>query len=308
MPEIDTNNVTPLRAPVQNVERAREHLDSMGVTTTWDLHGDAGLTAMQEVFEEAGFPDLAPRQRTTKEALRVALVEKFSKKNRRVAPSEDGYDVTIEHPIPGTRRNSDEHVLSAWIEKDEDGDDVVVCDVEQFVVDGYIYKPADLASWVSNEKARVDSGDIGESIRGVASRLRGLAMREKGGAYWLPSGAIGRWSEFSELMEKATQAVTINIWDTANTARSIKSTVNTISAHVTRRCDEIMTELEKGTLGVRALNTQSDLAVDLVAQLSEYEEALGTGLAELRQKVQEVQIATVQAAMMAQAIADEKKQ
>jgi len=98
----------------------------------------------------------------------------------------------------------------------------------------------------------------------------------------------------------------MRVWDTANTARSIESSIDSIASLVDKRCDEIMAGVEGGQKGVRALDTLTDEAVGLVNQLAVYEKTLGQGLDALREKIVAVQTATVQATLFAQAQKEEK--
>lgn len=303
--EIENNNVVPLTVRVQNVEAASGHLDTMGIITSWSPNGEANLEPIMDVCRAIGFEHLAPRPRTLKDALRAALTGKFSKKNRRVAPAGKGYEVLIENPVADEVRVTQEHVVSCWIEI-EGEDQFVVTDVPEFTVDGETFTADDLASWVDAAKKRVDGTALGECLSAIGAALNGVAIRDAGGGYWLPSGSIGRWTALVEGLNAAGRPMRMRVWDTASSPRSIESTIDSIRSLVDRKCDEILGAVESGDLGVRALTTKTEEAINLVAQLGEYESALGTGLENLRVKVLGIQTATVQATMLAQAQKEEK--
>jgi len=298
---------TELVVPVQNVEEVRGHLDTMGIIVTWSPNGEARIEDMRAACGAIGFANLAPKPRDFKKALMAALTSRFSKKNRRVAPAGDGYEVLVEHPIPGQRRVQQEHVFSAWIEV-EGEEQFVVCDVEGFNLDGATYTAEDVAVWVGEAKQKVDGTAIGEALSSIGAALGGIPIRDAGGGYWIPAGSIGRWSALTEALEEAGRPVRMSVWDTASTARSIKSTIESIEAMVDKKCDGIMDEVTSGKLGVRALDTKTDEAIELVNQLAEYEATLGHGLEALRTKILSVQNATVKAGMAAQAAKVSKMQ
>lgn len=297
--------MTELKVQTQNVERANGHLDTMGIIVTWSPDGEANLESIKKAFDAIGMGHMAPTPRTLGQALRAALVRQFSKKNRRVAPAGKGYEVLFEKPVENEVRIESEHVMSAWTTV-EGGEEFVVCDVPEFTVDGETHTMQDVAEWVEAARRRTDGAAIGEALVSVGAALNGVAIRESGGGYWIPSSSIGRWMQLVEGLNAAGRPMRMRVWDTASSARSIESTIDSVSSLVDKKCDDIMAAIEKGNLGVRAIDSRTDEAVSLVAQLAEYEKVLGHGLEALKQKVLEVQTATVQAAMLAQAQKEQK--
>lgn len=306
MPENEQNeNVAPLAVRVQNVEQAKA-FDNMGVIVTWTKNGEANLESIEAAFAKVGMQDIAPKRRETKQALRAALASRFSKKNRRVAPAGDGYEVLIEHPIEGARRVKQEHVISCWIEADENGHESIVTDAPSFEVENMIHSVNDICAWVEEAKRRVDSDAISSALVEAGRKLNGIAIRDGGGAYWLPRGSIGRWMSLVEGLNAAGRPMVMGSWTTSATSVSIQSTIDSVGAHVDRKCDELLASITSGSLGLRALDTKTNEAMELVAQLTEYEKVLGQGLENLKAKVLDVKTASVQAAMVAHAAKEER--
>lgn len=296
---------TELLVPVRQSNESSGALDSSGIITTWSPNGEAHIESIRKVFEAAGLGHIAPRGRTLKEAARAALVEKFSKKNRRVAPAGKGYELLLEIPKESEVRLDTHHVISLWIEV-RGGEEVVVSDVQSFEVDGITHSLSDVSAWIEAARHRVDGGAIGESLAGAAAALRGIAIRDSGGAYWLPPTSTGRWTQLVDGLNSAGRPMRMRIWDAANSPRSIESTIDSIQSLVDKRCDEILTAVEGGELGVRALDTKGAEVVELAKQLEEYEKVLNVGLDSLRQRVLAVQSVAVQAHMSAIAESENK--
>ena len=296
-----------LVVPIQNVEQARGHLDTMGIIVTWSPNGEARLDDIKAAFASIGLGDLAPKARDFRKALMAALTAKFSRKNRRVAPAGKGYEVLVEHPVENAVRVETEHLLSAWIET-EGEDQFVVTDIETFELDGAHHTAEDLAQWVGEAKRRVDGTAIGESLSAIGASLGGIPIRDAGGGYWLPHGSIGRWSTLVEALNEAGRPVRMCVWDTAATPRSIESTLGAVESLVERKCEQIMNEVGKGTMGVRALDTKTTEVEGLVAQLDGLKAVLGNGIEALTQKALSVQGAVVKAGMAAQAAKVQKMQ
>lgn len=296
-----------LSVAIQNVEGVRGHLDTMGIIVTWSPNGEARLDHLRDACASIGFEALAPKPRDFKKALMAALTHKFSRKNRRVAPAGKGYEVLIEHPVEGAVRVETEHLLSAWIEV-EGEEQFVVTDTSSFVLDGVAHTADDLAEWVAEAKRRVDGTAIGESLSAIGAALGGIPIRDAGGGYWLPSGSIGRWTALCEALNEAGRPVRMCVWDAAGTPRSIESTLSAVESMVERKCEQIMGEVARGTMGVRALDTKTAEVEALVAQLDGLRGALGRGVEALSAKATAVQTAVVRAGMAAQAAKIQKMQ
>lgn len=296
-----------LVVPMQNVEGVRGHLDTMGIIVTWSPNGEARLDDIKAAFASIGLGELAPKPRDFRKALMAALTNKFSRKNRRVAPAGKGYEVLIEHPVENAVRVETEHLLSAWIET-EGEDQFVVTDIEAFELDGAHHSAQDLAEWVGEAKRKVDGTAIGEALGSIGASLGGIPIRDAGGGYWIPSGSIGRWTALVAALNNAGRPVRMCVWDTAGTPRSIESTLSAVESLVERKCEQIMNEVGKGTLGVRALDTKTTEVEGLVEQLDGLKAVLGAGVDALAQKALKVQGAVVKAGMAAQAAKVQKMQ
>ena len=285
---------TELAVPAQESIPTVKHLEATGIIVAASPNGEASHEALQTAFDSIGMRHLAPDQRTLKEALRVALVQNFSKKNRRVAPCGEGYEVVEERKIQGTLRNDHLHLLSAYVEKD-----VLYVDTNQFSIDGVVHTDEDLRLWVSEARRQVDGTEIGKSISAVCSALHGVSIRDAGGAYWLPNSTAERFMELVAALNKAGRPVRIAVMDTANTPRSIESTITRIENMVEGTCADIVAAIQSGECGEKALDGKSDLAAKLAAQLEQYESVLSVGLDTLKEKVMKVKSAAVTAAIQA---------
>lgn len=299
------SNTKSLIIPMKTTGGSSGALDSTGVIVTWCPNAEAKLESIKAAFDTIGMGHRAPRPRTLKEAVRSALTEKFSKKNRRIAPAGRGYELLVETPHESEVRIDTAHVVSMWVEA-HDNEEVVVTDTPTFKVDDVTYTLDDVAAWVEAAKQRVDSGAVGEALAAVAGELKGITIRDSGGAYWLPPGSEGRWSSLVAALDKAGQPMRMRVWDAAASPRTIQSTIDAIDSMVAKKCEEVVKAISEGDLGVRAIETKSAEVATLAEQLVEYEEALNVGLDALRQKVAQAQVVAVQAGMVAMSEAEQK--
>jgi hypothetical protein len=273
-------------------------IEGLGMVVAWSPNGDADLQKMADAFAGIGFGEYAPSPRELKEALRAALVGEFSKKNRRVAPCDPGYEVTQEIKIDGEVRNRHEHILSAWIERDQSGAEIVCVD-DPGMVD-HVHQ------WVEEARKKVDSTAIGAALTKTVDALKGIKIRDAGGAYWLPPASVARWLQLAEALNNAGRPVRLREFEQAATARTVASVLDAVEAHVSSTLDAMLTEIEKGTLGERALSKKQQETMDLADQLTEYETVLGEKLDAVRSRIAEVNLRAVQAESVALSRKDER--
>jgi hypothetical protein len=287
-----------LKVGVLNAEGVRK-IEGLGLVVAWSPNGEADLQKMDDAFASIGFGEFAPKQRELKEALRAALVAEYSKKNQRVAPCGPGYEVTKEIQIEGEIRNRHEHVLSAWVERDKHSGAETILVQEPEMVN-------DVMQWVAEAQKKVDSTAIGAALTSTVDALKGVKIRDAGGAYWLPPASVARWLQLVDALNGAGRPVRLREFEQAATPRTIASVLDSVEAHVVSVLDVMMTEIEKGTLGERALGKKQQEAMDLADQLTEYEGVLGEKLDAVRQRIAEVNLRAMQAESVVLAAKDAK--
>ncbi len=276
-----------LKVGMMNVQGSQK-IDGLGMVVAWSPNGDADLQKMADAFAAIGFGEFAPNPRDLKEALRAALVAEFSKKNRRVAPCDPGYEVTQEIKIEGEIRNRHEHILSAWIERDKASGAEIVCVDDPALVN-------DVLGWVQEAQRKVDSTAIGAALTKTVEALKGIKIRDAGGAYWLPPASVARWLQLADALNNAGRPVRLREFEQAATPRTVASVLDAVESHVASTLDSMLTEIEKGTLGERALAKKQQETMDLADQLTEYESVLGSKLDVVRTRIAEVNLRAMQA-------------
>jgi hypothetical protein len=288
---MENGNVKPLQVRATG---------EMGLIVAWSPNGEADLQKMADAFAKIGYGEFAPSPRELKEALRAALVAEYSKKNQRVAPvANKGYEVTREVEIEGEIRNRHEHVLSAWVKKDQHGDPTLFIDDPAMV--------STVIDWVEAAKKRVDSTAIGEALTKTVTALRGVKIRDAGGAYWLPPSSVGRWLQLKEALDEAGRPVRLREFEQAATARTVASVIDSVESLVDSTLEQMMVAIESGELGERALAKKQQETSDLAAQLAEYESVLGMKLDEVRKRIDEVHIRAMQAEALVMHQKDERE-
>jgi hypothetical protein len=268
-------------------------VEGCGIIVTWSPAGEADMQGVNDAFAKVGFGKLAPAQRTLKDALRAALVAQYSKKNRRVAPTPRGYEVVDEVATADGLSNEHQHVVSAWIEKNSSGGEVVRCDDTGL--------SAELVEAVEAARKKVEGAAVAEALATVAQQqLAGTRIRDGGGAYWLPQSSVATWFTLTDALEQVRGGVTTRPFTVSGDERTLQSVIATALAKVDAVVNETYVKIESGKVGPKGLTNQAEQVSLVAEQITVWESALGGSLEALRQKMYDAQMAATRAASLAQ--------
>ena len=289
------NNETPiLTVPVVPVEEASA-LKALGIIVTWSAGGEAEQQGVENKFAGVGFGHDAPKPRTLRDSLHSGLVNEFSRKNRPVRPTPRGYEVVQETATESGINLTREHVVAAWVERDRaTGAEVIRTDVAEQ------YETVKAATEAAAR--RVDGTAIGKALTTVAgARLKGVAIRDAGGAYWLPPESVATWEKLSTGLAE-TGAVRFRKFTVTGDADTVDSLVDSARAKVESLLATLIADLDNGKVKTaRGLTTRAEEASALVDEIVAWESVLGRALDAFREKVEEVQVRAAQAALAAMA-------
>lgn len=288
-----------LNVPVVPViDAPLDEVPALGIIVTWS----AGRTEAQQQDVENGFAsvglgDLAPKARTLRDSLHAGLVEEYSQKNQPVRPTPRGYEVVRETGTAEGTHLTREHVVSAWIEREaSSGTDKVRVDLPERY-------DAVIAATEAARK-RIDGTAIGKALTEVASTaLKGVLIRDAGGAFWLPPESMAAWVTLSEKL-RSTGAVKFRKFTVTGDADTVDSLVDSATAKVEGILSTLTSDLDKGTLGPRALTGRAEEAQKLTEEILAWESTLGRALDAIREKAEEVQVRAAQAALAAMTAQD----
>lgn len=286
----ETNN--ELVVPVVANEGASE-IPAMGIIVTWKACGEAQQQGIEDLFAGVGFASDAPKPRSMRDALHAGLVAEFSRKNRPVRPTARGYEVVQETSTESGIANDRSRIVAAWLEKSKAAGDM---QVRVDVPDQY-----DLVKAATDAAAkRVDGTAIGKSLSTVAGeRLNGFAIREGGGAYWIPPQSVPAWEKLSSGLAQ-TGVVRFRKFAITGDSDTVDSLVDGVEARVEAVLGEIVADLDAGkSRTARGLTARSEEAAALEQQLLAWEQTLGRALDTFREKVEEVRARAAQAALAA---------
>jgi hypothetical protein len=275
--------------------RATSGLNAVGLIVSWTSSGEAVEADVKLAFDKGGFGRFAPKQRPLKDAMKAALVSEFSRKNRPVRPTKKGYEVVEETPADETGlTNQHGHILSAWIESNKatGGTEQVRCDIAE-------YEPR-LQQATAEARLRVEGAAVGEALTVVAkTALHGVAIRDGGGAYWIPQASVAQWLTLADALNSVSGGVSTREFTMMGDARTAAGLVASATAKVEEAVAGMYAAIAKGDKKAKGLLTIAEDAMALAEQVETWKAALGVGLEDLLKKAEDAQGAAAQAAQIA---------
>jgi hypothetical protein len=269
-----------------------------GIITFWNLT-DSHLPTLRKSFEDEGMADLLPETVTPTAALRSAMAEVFPEcLIRRL--DRQGFCAVDE--ARGETANAYNARTSAWLEGEAGTEPTVVTDASMspdhaLRLFGAYYASRDVIPGAA-------LGSILSKI--VTDRLRGAALRQSGGVYWLRDDRETAWRFVAKAVEAAAVPVspgkgngscvyTIHHEIGTDEARAVEAA---IIKEMTESAERIGQEIESAELGAKALAGKEREARELLVKTHEYEEMLGRSMARVRQALETVETAAAQAVLM----------
>lgn len=280
------------------VDAPLDEIRALGIIVTWSAgRAEASQQGVEDTFASVGFGEFAPKARTLRDSLHSGLVAEYSQKNRPVRPTQRGYEVVEETATVDGTANNRTRVLGAWIDRDRNaGADVIRVDVPE------LYDTVKAAADAAQK--RVDGTAIGKALTEVAGTvLKGVLIRDAGGAFWLPPESMATWLLLSEKLA-ATGAVKFRKFTVTGDAGTVDSLVDSATAKVEGILATLTADLDKGTLGHRALQSRAEEAQKLEEDIIAWETALGRALDTIREKAEETRTRAAQAALAAMTAQD----
>jgi hypothetical protein len=147
-------------------------------------------------------------------------------------------------------------------------------------------------------KGVLASSDIGTWLCEKLTKLGAVALRDRGGVYFIPRPQVWKW----DLIVKALRACskhTVHGIPAMRSQDAIDAILSALAADTRTECDKIAADIGDGTLGAKALANREKTTGELLGRLDAYNEILGGRLDELRAAIEETRAAVATAALAA---------
>lgn len=276
------------------VEDANE--DAAGATVWWRLRGDVDRLSLQDALAARGLVDYAPAPHSPEVALRRAAAV-LRGRRRLVRPLKRGSWAIVEETLQPSGEEL-KHWTGPTVSLDKIGRIVVknsTPEEAQSVKDAYDYHfealtTEDVSSWLITQ----------------VWRLGAVALRDSGGIYYLPPKAMKEWRQIVEALGVATNRHNVYKVPTVRmTKDGARAILDSLLEDINTNVEDIRKGVISGELGVRALETRAARSFDLLGKVEQYEQLLGTKLADVHATLEKLQEDVVAAKLAAEAAAEE---
>lgn len=254
-----------------------------GGVTYWTL--TSKLTQRDALLAElklSGLEKFCPRTPTAEWCAKKAL-KKLSNRDDLVRPLEakDGFSLVNEWR--GQDENSYRHALSVKLEADG-----------KAVFNPESLKPVGWDETFASLRGSVPPGKMGQSLTALVYHLGGIALRQSGGVYWLPSTSMSGWRSMARALSRASGGNSViyvikHKMDEASMRAVRDAVVEDVGGEVERIHKEVM----NGELGKKALELRTARAKVLCMQVENYEKYVSCSLTSLRDSLNKLQTALV---------------
>lgn len=259
--------------------------ESTGAVVYWSLSGSVNVQGLAEAWVNEGLDlDLLPSVPSAKVALYRAVKAQASK-HRLVRQHPEGGWVLVDETSDG--KDLDYNVgLRIFASANGETVDFIkpdnVSDADaQAVIQAVEVEYARIMTEISHI-------DTSAWLVDFASRvLQGVALRERGGLYFVPKAGIALLRRVKKAVEAASKHVVYEI-PAMHSVEAIGAVLDAMRRETAETVTELDAELNTGEVGARGNASRIRRCEDLAAKIAGYEQLLGTKLGDALESVLEL--------------------
>ena len=265
-----------------------------GALVLWSITGTAEGETVNTKLRELGLPE-APTI-DTQEALRLAM-HKDSNRRVMVRPLSQGVGYAlVEEKDTGTEMEYQEVYRAIVVDGSlvgMPGRKIVSCSVgaDSGLSNNKLYQM--LQARFDSLYGRIDATRLGSCLTNAVRSMGGVAVRNRGGVYWLPEERLEGFSEVAQVVEEGARGSSVFRVRTVADEQTVKLITASLDHEVGTEAARIQEELMGGELGERAIETRQRRLGELQSRVEEYEGMLGERMSSLKSRLEEVGMAQV---------------
>lgn len=265
-----------------------------GASTWWQLSGVVDQGAFFQAGLAAGIDGAhLPGQTSPKTALRRACNELTDKRTLARALPGGGWAIVRETATGDTSELA--HAVIATVKLSASGSlEFSVCDPM-----GELADTIRAAYWKA--RGELDASDLSAWLVDTAQRIGAVALRDRGGVYFVPRDAVDTWRKVAGVLRSQANACDVYELPTLRSAEAVRSIIAAITREAEQAATDMMARIESGELGERALKARGADCAALTDKLASYEALLGVSLEAVKSQVDNVASAAATAALLASA-------
>jgi len=147
----------------------------------------------------------------------------------------------------------------------------------------------------------LDNNDISSLLIAYTESLLAIALRERGGFYFLPPTKVEAFRAAARAL-KNTTGVTCYEVPAMRSDGAVQAILAGLTAEVAQKVAALTQVLDEGEAGERALHTKVESCKRAEAKVTAYEELLGQGLKHLKDQLETTRARLTEAALLAESI------
>lgn len=269
---------------VKNVVAVDEHVASAGAIVWWRLSGQLDFDTLKTAWVAAG---LDPKDLPTPCSNAVALTRagnELRAKRCLIRPlgRDQGFAVVYER-VTGDHKELDHRVIAKvtlnavgrpQVATGPDGTSDEVFDVRQRV-----HASFDAAL------AQLDTSDISAWLVKMMPRLDAVGLRDQGGVYFIPYGAVDEAARMVAVLRSVSNHV-VNRVPAMRSEDAVAAILDAVTQEAQAAADNLAKDLEENKLGEIGFANRANKCSDMEAKISRYEDLLGMKLDTVRDRLE----------------------
>jgi hypothetical protein len=277
---------------------------SEGCGTYWSLGGYVNARDLRDAARSANLdPKLFPADTTPASALRRAVADQAGKRIK---------VQSMAHGAWALIRTPERDEKASKVGRTVDPGVALTCRVDNatrtLVFDGneqFDSLRYDIERGYATHLDQLDaSQDLGGWLTDLALRLQGVAMRPRGGFYYLPPTAVDTWRQFVAVLQSVAPQCVVYELTLQGTESTIRAILDAAINEAEQATADLMEKINNGELGERALRARKDDCEKMTVKLENYEKLLGTSLDAIKVKVEQAGAVAMAAALIVSGEAD----
>jgi len=163
-------------------------------------------------------------------------------------------------------------------------------------VEAVEYAPVDALLDITEEAVHfsktVIADDVSAWLIKCAEKLGGVSLRERGGIYFIPNGALDAWKALtSALVAASNGAHTVYSLTTLHEKDAVAAILDALTTEAEEFFSSCSEKIEKGTIGgKRAISNRMSDSENLLSKIRSYETLLGRKLETLTDQLSDVEL------------------
>ena len=270
-----------------------------GGVVFWSLSETTDAKSLEAGLRAIGLDRFTAEPNTPNGAVKIALTKTYGQRGVKIdaLPSGDGYVVTHLKGDNQNGVNTLDYEVAFSVEYSTDKSTLIFRSPKT----GMVVQPnghVNAQAIYSHEMSTTASHKVARCLKRIIGHLNGIALRDKGGLYWLPQSKMATFGDVARVVENAGSNSVYTV-RTAHDTESVRAICAALTNEVNFELGLVNADIMNPEKKKRAKKTSQARAVNLRAQVAEYESILGTALDSLKDKCDDTDAAAATAILSA---------